>query len=202
VPALPPSYFARDAVVVARELLGCHLVRGSVCLRITETEAYCWPGDSACHARSGRTPRNAALWGPAGHAYVFQCYGVHQMLNVVTGADGEASAVLIRACEPVRGLALVRRRRGAIERGGIDGPDLLRGPGRVGQALAIDLSDSGACLFDGSGLTVEEGPRPAGILRGPRVGIDYALERDRRRPWRFAVADSPWVSRRGELRRG
>lgn len=146
-------------------------------------------GDSACHSRMGRTPRNAAMWGPAGHAYVYLCYGLHQMLNVVTGPEGSGEAVLVRAAEPVSGLETIRARRG-----GKDGPALLTGPGKVGAALAIDTAWSGHPLFRAGGLELLDGPPPVGVLVGPRVGIDYADDADRVAPWRFAVADSRWVS--------
>ncbi len=193
---LPRSFYERDVVVVARALLGKVLRHGGVALRITETEAYRWPGDTACHARSGRTARNEAIFGPPGHAYVYLCYGLHHMLNLVTGRDGEAAAVLVRACEPVAGLPTIRRRRG-----GKDGPVLLTGPGKVGQALALDTSFSHHPLFRGGGLTVEDAPPPAGVLVGTRIGIDYALSEHRALPWRFAVADSPWVTQRAALTR-
>jgi DNA-3-methyladenine glycosylase len=175
-------------------LLGKVLRHGEVALRITETEAYRWPDDTACHARSGLTARNAAIFGPPGHAYVYLCYGLHHMLNIVTGRDGDAAAVLVRACEPVRGLATVRRRRG-----GKDGPVLLTGPGKVGQALALDTSFSHHPLYRNGGLTVDDAPAPTGILVGTRIGIDYALPEHRALLWRFAVADTPWVTQRADL---
>jgi DNA-3-methyladenine glycosylase len=187
---LPRSFYARDALEVAPELLGALVVRGGVTLRITEVEAYRWPDDTACHGRHGKTERNAALWGPPGTAYVFVCYGIHPMLNLVTGAEGEAQAVLVRACEPVKGLATIRRRRG-----GITGHALLDGPGKVGAALALDLSFSGRKLYEKGPLEVRRGERPATILRGPRVGIQYARKEHREAPWRFAAAGTPWVSR-------
>ncbi|MCH9679998.1 MAG: DNA-3-methyladenine glycosylase, partial [Deltaproteobacteria bacterium] len=107
---LPLRFFARDVLDVAPALLGQHLHRDGVTLRITEVEAYRWPGDTACHARAGRTERNDAIWGPPGRAYVYLCYGIHTMLNVVTGSDGEAQAVLIRSCAPVDGLDVIERR--------------------------------------------------------------------------------------------
>jgi DNA-3-methyladenine glycosylase len=201
-PPLPLSFFARDVLEVAPALLGQLLVRDEVVLRITEVEAYRWPGDTACHARAGRTERNAALWGPPGHAYVYLIYGMHSMLNIVTGADGEAQAVLVRACEPVEGLALVEQRRG-----GKKGPELLAGPGKVGQALALDTTWSGHPLYRSGGLTagtggltVCAGPAPAAIAVGPRVGIEYAEPEHQRLPWRFADAGSRWVTKRAELR--
>ncbi len=191
----PAHFYARDALEVAPELLGGLLCRGKVVLRITEVEAYCWPDDSANHGRHGRTSRNDALWGPPGHTYVYLCYGVHHLLNLVTGHDGQASAVLIRAGEPMAGLAIIRRRRN-----GLSGPALLTGPGKVGQALGMDLSWSNHPLYEPGGLEVRRGKPPKEILVGPRVGVDYARPEHRNAPWRFAVGGSRWVSRRAGLR--
>jgi DNA-3-methyladenine glycosylase len=188
---LPASFFARDALEVARDVLGAVLVREDVALRITEVEAYRWPGDSANHCRSGRTARNAPMWGPPGRAYVYVCYGLHAMLNLVTGREGEGAAVLVRAAEPLAGLDLVRARRG-----GRDGPVLLAGPGRVGAALGLDASWSGHALTEAGGLEIRRGRPPRAVVAGPRVGIPYAEPRDRDAPWRLADADSRWVSRR------
>src|SRR5690606_22971561 len=168
--------------------------REGVVLRITEVEAYRWPGDTACHARSGRTERNEPLWGPPGRAYVYLCYGLHNMVNVVTGADGAAQAVLVRACEPVEGLDVVQARRG-----GKSGPVLLTGPGKIGQALALDTGWSGHPLHRPGGLVLRPGPAPAAIATGPRVGIEFAAPEHQRLPWRFADATSRWVTRRGGL---
>ncbi|MBK9975463.1 MAG: DNA-3-methyladenine glycosylase [Planctomycetes bacterium] len=190
---LAQSWYARDVVQVARDLLGMQLRRGSVVLRITEVEAYLGPQDSACHTSKGRTPRNAAMWGPPGHAYVYVCYGMHQMLNVVAGLQC-GSAVLIRSCEPFQGHATIRRRRGAIV-----GPALLAGPGRVGQGLALNTSFSGQPLFEPGGLELLQGLPPRAIAVGRRVGIDSARPRDVKALLRFADADSPWVSHRGRL---
>ncbi len=193
-PLIPVRFYARDAEAVAPALLGMLLCRDGVVLRITEVEAYRWPGDTACHARHGRTARNDTLWGPPGHAYIYLCYGLHHMLNLVTGRDGEAGAVLVRAAEPVVGLETVRARR----RGGT-GPGLLAGPGRLGAALALDLSVNGERLFRRGGLEVRCGAPPDAVLSGPRVGIDYAEPDHRALPWRFAIAGSRWVSHRAGL---
>ena len=190
---LPQSFYARDALVVARELLGMHIRHGPVQLRITEVEAY-RVGDSASHCRMGRTPRNAPMWGPAGHAYVYLCYGMHNMLNFVTDQPGQGAAVLIRACEPLRGEALIRKRRG-----GLTGPTALTGPGKVGAALAVDTGFSGRALYRRGGLCVLEGEPPRALRVGPRVGIDYASQEDRLAPYRLACADSAWVSQRKGL---
>ncbi|MGM0578797.1 MAG: DNA-3-methyladenine glycosylase [Myxococcota bacterium] len=191
---LPPEFFARDALHVARDLLGKHIRRGEVLLRITEVEAYRSPDDTANHCRAGRTARNAPMWGPPGHAYVYICYGIHAMLNLVTGREGDGEAVLIRSCEPVGGLDLVRSRRG-----GKDGPALLDGPGKVGAALALDTSWSHHPLFEAGGLEVLAGPPPEGVLAGPRVGIAYADPEHVAAPWRLAAAGTRWVSQRKHL---
>ncbi len=202
MPVLPQSFYARDALEVARDLLGKHLVSGDVVLRISEVEAYRWPNDTASHCRMGRTPRNAPMWGPPGHAYVYLCYGIHRMLNVVTNREGEGAAVLIRACEPVAGLAEIEARRG-----GVRGPAMLTGPGKVGSALALTLDQSGAPLFASdaplfasAGLTLHDAPAVERVIRGPRVGIEFASAGDRRALYRLAIAGSLWVSARRLLR--
>lgn len=192
---LPQSFYRRDALYVARDLLGMLLARDGIVLRITEVEAYRHPGDTANHCRFGRTDRNAPMWGPAGHAYLYQCYGIHHMLNLVTGDEGEGAAVLVRSCEPVAGIAHVRARRGNRE-----GPELLTGPGKVGAALALDRSWSHHPLFEPGGLEVRRGEPPAVVLVGPRVGIGYADPVDIAAPWRLAVGGSSWVSHRRTLR--
>lgn len=195
---LPQSFYARDALVVAEELLGQHIHRGDVVLRITEVEAYRFPDDTANHCRMGRTARNAPMWGPPGHAYVYLCYGLHNMLNLVTNRDGEGAAVLIRACEPVQGIETVLARRKQQAAVPVK-PSLLQGPGKVAQALGLDTSFSGQPLFASSTLCVREGQAPTSVMLGPRVGIAYASEEHQRAPWRLAVGDSPWVSARKTL---
>lgn len=192
---LPQSFYARECLEVAVDLVGKLLRHGPVTLRITEVEAYRFPGDSANHCRFGRTARNAPMWGPPGHAYVYLCYGLHQMLNLVTDSDGAGAAVLIRACEPVAGLEHVRARRGDKQ-----GPMLLTGPGKVGSALALDTSFCNAPLFKPGGLTVLDAAPVAELLVGPRVGVDYADPAHRDAPWRIALAGSKWVSQRAPLR--
>jgi DNA-3-methyladenine glycosylase len=195
VPAiLPKSFYARECLEVAFDLIGKQLRHGEVTLRITEVEAYRHPGDSANHARFGKTQRNAPMWGPPGHAYVYLCYGLHQMLNLVTDADGQAAAVLIRAGEVVKGLDVVQARRGDKT-----GPVLLTGPGKIGAALALDTGFSGAALFRRGGLEVWDAPAAQAFLVGPRVGVDYAEPAHRDAPWRVALADTPWVSQRKSL---
>ena len=191
---LDQAFYERDALEVAPLLIGKLLCRGDVVLRISEVEAYCHPDDSASHCRMGRTPRNEPMWGPAGHAYVYLCYGMHHMLNIVTNREGEGAAVLIRACELVSGHEVVRERRE-----GITGPNALTGPGKVGAALGLTLRSSGSSLCDGRDVYLLDAPRPAQILSGPRVGIGYASPAHQRAAWRFALADSAWVSHRKTL---
>jgi DNA-3-methyladenine glycosylase len=175
---LHSAFFDRDTRVVAQELLGCALVRDGVSVRIVETEAYI-PGDSANHSYRGRTARNAPMWGPPGHLYVYLCYGIHHLLNLVTEADGRPAAVLIRGCTVVSGHETVRERRG----GRLD----LMGPGKVAQALGTDTSWSGRAL--GDGLHVVHGPPPEAVQAVPRVGIDFAEPVHRDALWRYIARD-------------
>jgi DNA-3-methyladenine glycosylase len=191
---LPQSFYRRPSAQVAPELLGCRLRRGPVLLRITEVEAYGGPEDSASHSRFGCTARNAAMWGDGGRAYLYLCYGLHHMLNIVTGRPGEGSAVLIRACEPLEGLGIIEARRGFRK-----GPVLLTGPGRVAQALALDLSSNGEPLFKKGGLEVQAGEPVAEILAGPRIGVPYATAADQAATLRFAVGGSVWITERRGL---
>ena len=153
------------APAAARALLGQLLVRAEVTLRITEVEAYGGPGDSASHARHGRTARNAPMWGPPGRAYLYFCYGMHWMLNVVTGNQGQASAVLIRALTPEGGLDAMRQRRGL----GVAERDLCRGPARLAQALGIDGDMSGLDLCSAED---SEGVVSEGVSDGPGIRDD------------------------------
>lgn len=185
---LERPFLARGALTVARALVGALLIRPDEGLvaRIVETEAYT-AEDPACHAYRRRTERNAPLWGPAGHAYVYRSYGVHWCLNVATGTDGVAEGCLIRAAEPLAGLVTFRLRRG--EQPG--GRDLLRGPGRLGQAYGLDGTYSGRdlCSDDAPLHLSSDGTAPQ-VAAGPRVGVSRAADR----PWRFFVTGSRWVS--------
>ena len=191
---LPRGFYARPALDVAPDLLGMVLVRRSpsgarVAARIVETEAY-RPDDEASHSFRGPTARNATMFGPPGHLYVYFTYGMHHCANVVTGA-GEGSAVLLRAAEPLEGLATMRRRRGVRS-----DLELCRGPAKLTQAFGITRKQDGADLI-GDTIRIERGvsvPRRS-IARGPRVGISS----DRERPWRFWIEDDAYVSR---VRRG
>lgn len=181
------AFFARSALEVAHDLIGV-VVRADdgVAVRLVETEAYTGD-DPACHAYRGRTARNAPLFGPPGHAYVYRSYGIHWCLNVATGQDGVPQGVLLRAAEPLTGLATIRARRGDR----VPERDLLRGPGRLTQALAVDGSLSGADLCgDRPPLRlVADGTAPQ-VHAGPRVGVSRAADR----PWRFVASGSRWVS--------
>ena len=191
---IPKSFYLRPVATVARDLLGQHLCREGIVLRITEVEAYGGESDSASHCRFGRTPRNAPMWEEGGRAYLYFCYGMHHMLNVVTGSADAGAAVLIRACEPLEGLELIRSRRG-----GLEGPVLLTGPGKVAQALGLDRSFNHHLLYKSGGLELRKGEAPAKMLIGPRVGVDFADPEDRQALLRFAIADTRWVTRAREL---
>ena len=193
---LARRWFERPATAVAPALIGRHLVRrfpdgAQARVRIVETEAY-EPEDPASHAFAGPTRRNATMFGPAGHLYVYLIYGMHHCLNVVTGGPGRGSAVLLRAAEPLENLP-----RLASNRGVADARALCRGPGRLAQALAIDRSLDGIDLLTSHDLWIEPGTAvPRGRLAvTPRVGISVGTEA----PWRWLESDSRWttaVSRR------
>jgi DNA-3-methyladenine glycosylase len=191
---LPQSFYARECLEVACDLIGKELVHGPVRLRITEVEAYRHGGDTANHCRFGRTARNAPMWGPPGHAYVYLCYGIHQMLNLVTDADGRGAAVLVRAAELVGGEEVVTARRR-----GLSGPQLLTGPGKVASALGIDTAFSGRPLFRAGGLALHDAEPVRELLVGPRVGVAYADPEHQSAPWRIAAAGTKWVSERRTL---
>jgi DNA-3-methyladenine glycosylase len=183
---LGADFFDRSVHEVARELIGCRLFyegRGGV---IVETESY-ERDDPACHAYVGLTERTAVLFGPPGRAYVYLSYGIHSLLNAVCEAEGEAAAVLIRALEPTEGLEPMRERRG-----GRPDTDLCSGPGKLTEALGIDLADNGADLMADPFLLLppEEGAAYE-VLTGPRIGITKAVEQ----PWRFCAAGSRYVSK-------
>ncbi len=195
-PTLAPvarDFFDRDVVVLARALLGCVLVHaseeGTTAGRIVETEAYRGPEDLGAHSAGGRrTERVAAMWGEAGHAYVYFIYGMHWAFNVVAGGHDEPHAVLIRAVEPVAGVELMAKRRGlsASDR------NLTSGPGKLCRAMGIDKQQYGLPLF-APPLFLAAGKRRATVGRGPRIRIDYAGEWAAK-PWRFWERGNPWVS--------
>lgn len=165
---LSQTFFSADAPLVAERLLGMVLVRkrqnGETRCRITETEAYDGPHDLACHASRGKTKRNEVMFGPAGYWYVYRCYGIHLMLNIVTGPEGYPAAVLIR---------------------GVEGQS---GPGRLTRSLNILQQHNGSRAAHETGLWIERGVRPTGafVQRMPRVGVAYAKEWAEK-PWRYVL---------------
>ncbi len=197
---LGPAFFIReDVVAISRELLGKVLVTHFDGQRsagiIVETEAYRGPDDQACHAwMNRRTRRTEVMFARGGHAYVYLCYGIHHLFNIVTGREDMPHAVLIRALEPLENAPLM------LERRGLDKPErrLTAGPGTLSQALGIHTRHSGTLLtgqdspiwLEDRGIRLNEDH----ILAGPRVGIPYGGE-SREWPWRFRVAGSPWTSR-------
>jgi DNA-3-methyladenine glycosylase len=176
---LPPAFFRRAPRVVARALVGSALVHGDRAGMIVETEAYLGPEDLASHARFGPTKRTSVMFGPGGVTYVYLCYGVHEMFNIVTGVDGAPGAVLIRAVAPLVGLG--------------DDAAVGRGPGKVTRALGLDRQHDRRSLEDDT-LFVARWKRPRGVTAGPRIGVDYA-GRWAGAPLRFAIAGHPSVSK-------
>ncbi|MBW6502773.1 DNA-3-methyladenine glycosylase [bacterium] len=181
--ALPRTFYDRDTVAVARDLLGKHLIHVSGGVeragRIVEVEAYLGPHDLASHSSRGRTDRTRIMYGPPGHAYVYLVYGMHCCMNVVTERDGHASAVLIRAVEPVKN---------------VEGD--TRGPGRLCKAMRIDRRRNGHDLTsDDFHISDPPVPEPLSIVRAPRVGVDYA-GKWARRLLRFYLQGNPFVSKR------
>jgi DNA-3-methyladenine glycosylase len=186
---LPRSFYARPATEVAPDLLGHVLVRRlpdgtRLAARLVEVEAY-EPDDPGSHAFRGMTTRNEVMFGPPGHLYVYFTYGMHFCMNAVTRRAGEGSAVLLRAGEPLEGLAEMRTRRGR-ERD----TDLCSGPGRFTQALGIARPENGVDLVGGDEAWVERGTRAGTVGVGIRVGVH-----DTTRSWRFWLEGNPYVSR-------
>lgn len=172
---------ALPAPQAAPLLLNAHITDGTVTVRIVEVEAYAAEDDPASHAYRGPGPRNAAMFGGPGQAYVYVSYGLHRCLNVVCDSEGVGAAVLLRAGEVIQGTDLARERRWGQA-------DLARGPGRLGQALGVTLADSGVDLRDGR-LRLTSG-EAAEVRCGPRVGVSKASDR----PWRFWIPGDPFVS--------
>jgi DNA-3-methyladenine glycosylase len=197
------EFAARPTLLVARALLGkvlVHDTRGGLTAgRIVEVEAYRGPADRAAHTFGGRrTPRNETMWGPAGHLYVYFTYGMHYCCNVVTRGDGLPEAVLLRALEPLDGLALMRRRRGNAA---LADAALCRGPANLCRAMGIDRRADGIDLTRGRLVLLDAPATPdRRIARSPRIGVAYAGA-DAALPWRFYVRDTPAVSRVPSARR-
>jgi DNA-3-methyladenine glycosylase len=184
---LDRAFYDRPVLDVARDLVGCTVSHRGATGVIVETEAY-HDSEPACHAFVGLTPRTETLFGPPGVAYVYRSYGIHALLNAVCEQEGTGAAVLIRALEPVGGVEAMRARRGMQRT-----EDLCSGPGKLTQALGIELGENGSSLIDGP---VAFGPRPPAwhavrTFSGVRVGITKAAEL----PWRFCAVGSRCVSR-------
>jgi DNA-3-methyladenine glycosylase len=179
---LPRAFYDRDAVAVAHALLGKLIVRRTAeaerVARIVEVEAYLGPHDLAAHSAKGLTPRTRVMFGPPGHAYVYLIYGIHYCVNVVTESEGKASAVLLRAVEPVRN---------------VEGR--TQGPGLLCKALDIDKRLNGHDLLSDDFYIADEGSRRRiAIVKRPRIGVDYAGHWARRL-LRFYIAGNPYISR-------
>lgn len=189
---LPAEFYARPVLEVAPDLVGCTVVHRGAAGVIVEAEAY-HETEPACHAFAGLTPRTKTLFGPPGRAYVYRSYGVHALLNAVCEREGVGAAVLIRALEPARGIALMRARRAAAAGREVRDGELCSGPGKLTQALGIELDDDGRSLRSGP-LRILARSRawlaPA-IVPGERVGITRAVEL----PWRFCANGNSHVSR-------
>jgi DNA-3-methyladenine glycosylase len=199
---LPASFYERDTEQVARDLLGSVLectVRGVRCRgRIVETEAYIGEHDAACHAAVGRTPRTAGLWGPPGSAYVYRIYGMYWCANVVTRPEGLASAVLLRAVEPLEGIDAMRRRRKSAQRD----VDLTNGPGKLCEAFGITGPSHHGTTFLRGPLRILAGEPvdDRDVATTPRIGLNPRKDAYDW-PLRWIVRSSPYVSARAETRR-
>ena len=185
--ALPAEFYARPVLEVARDLIGCTVRHGDCAGAIVETEAY-HDSEPACHAFVGLTPRTRTLFGDPGRAYVYRSYGIHALLNAVSEPAGVGAAVLIRALEPLEGLGKMRSRRGPVRV-----EELCSGPGKLTQALGIDVELDGSDLGGGpiSFETPRQGWEDAEVIVGTRIGITKAVEL----PWRFCAAGSRSVSK-------
>jgi DNA-3-methyladenine glycosylase len=189
---LPRSFYDRDTLTVARQLLGkrlVHLERGQrLAGLICETEAYCGEQDLGCHAKAGRTPRTEVMYGPPGFSYVYFTYGMHWLFNTVTRSAGQPEAVLVRAIVPIEGFYTIAERRGHVPR-----RDWTNGPAKLTQALGIDgqhnnldLTNPKAEVFIEQGSSVPD----EWVTSGPRVGLYSVPEPWKSKPWRFLVVDA------------
>ncbi|NLK01288.1 MAG: DNA-3-methyladenine glycosylase [Clostridia bacterium] len=188
---LPISFYQRDTVTVAKELLGKHMVysKGSDILagKVVETEAYL-VGDPACHSIGGKTKRNEVMFGPSGFAYVFIIYGIHFCFNVTSGVDNRPEAVLIRALEPIKGIETMRRNRGQNEI-----LNLCSGPGKLTQAMGIDMGYNGSSVVEGAIRFYESMEEDTfKVVTTTRVGISKAAD------WllRFYIRDNEFISKK------
>jgi len=181
---LRPSFFARSVHEVAPDLIGAMLLFKGAGGRIVEVEAY-HHTDAAAHSYNGRTERNEVMFGPPGHLYVYRSYGIHWCMNFVCEPEGSASAVLIRAIEPLEGLAAMRRRRG-VE----DLRALCSGPGKLCEALGVTRKENGMAL-DAPPFQLFARTKPVKIVKGVRIGITKAAKK----PWRFGLKGSKFLSK-------
>ena len=188
---LPQTFFARPSDAVAPDLVGKILWREGVGGgRLVEVEAYLPTDDPACHAYRGRSVRNAAMFGPPGHLYVYLSYGIHNLVNLVCDREGVGSAVLVRAFEPIGDLTTMRLNRGD-RLGRLRPRELASGPGRVGQALGLDRRWNGRQLGPASGVCVLDDGTTVSVERTTRVGISVGAEL----PLRYILSGSEYVSR-------
>jgi DNA-3-methyladenine glycosylase len=192
IDALPASFYARPVLEVARDLIGCTVTHAGARGVIVETEAY-HESEPACHAFVGVTGRTHTLFGPPGRAYVYRSYGIHALLNAVCEPEGVGAGVLIRALQPLDGVAQMSARRALGGGGALREDELCSGPGKLSQALGVTLRENGSSLQDGP-VRIEpradDWSQPL-VVVGARVGISRAVEL----PWRFCVAGNPHVSR-------
>ncbi|WP_436517451.1 DNA-3-methyladenine glycosylase [Ekhidna sp. To15] len=191
---LPRSFYQRtDVVQIAKDLLGkvlvTHVDGVLTAGKIVETEAYCGRGDKACHANNKRTPRTEIMYSDGGTAYVYLCYGIHHLFNVVTNVEGMADAVLIRALEPIQGIDAMNERRNFTK------AKLASGPGTLAQAMGIHVKMSGVDLCEDQIWIVDnDGEEKLDIQSDTRIGVEYA-EEDALKPWRFLIAGNKFVSK-------
>jgi len=186
---LPKSFYDRSVHTVARELIGCRIMHRGVGGIIVETEAYNRE-DPACHASCGMTERNRVMFGPPGRAYVYFTYGMHHLLNIVCEEEGEPAAVLLRALEPTDGIEVMRGRRQPVH----ELRDLTNGPGKLAQALDIDLKQYGIPVYRGELKVYARTAdwQNSRIIATPRIGISVGT----RRKWRYCAAGSRFLSRK------
>lgn len=186
---LSQSFFAKNALKLATDLLGCILVhessKGLTAGKIVETEAYSQE-DAASHSYKGETARTKAMFGPPGHAYIYFTYGMHYCFNVVSGQAGHGQGVLIRALEPIDGIDLMKMRRNKQEI-----KELCNGPAKLVQAMGISMSDYGKPLFGGRLYITNRQDQNIQISKGPRIGIS----KETYKLWRFWITDNTFVSR-------
>jgi DNA-3-methyladenine glycosylase len=188
---LAADFYRRPVLEVARGLIGCRVSHGAASGVIVETEAY-HESEPACHAFIGLTPRTSVLFGPPARAYVYRSYGIHALLNAVCEQEGVGAAVLIRALSPLRGVGAMRARRESPGARRLAEDELCSGPGRLTQALGVELALNGTSLLRGPvRIHARREEVEPDILTGVRIGISKAVEL----PWRFCLAGDPSVSR-------